>query len=95
MLFYSFLKVFENIPDENDRSKRKASWLNISLYKSSRTFVGILFGPIALWILSREEMMSETSIELIKIIKTELLFIGSFKKMSKKLFFIFNKGLNT
>ena len=38
-----------NIPDENDRLKREASWLAISLFKSMIILEGILFGPTVLW----------------------------------------------
>ena len=43
--------MFGNIPDKRDSSKRGASWLDISLFKSLRTLLVILFGLTALWIL--------------------------------------------
>ena len=47
--------------------------------------MGILFGPIALWI-SREGM-KETSVELVGVIKNESIFIPG--KKPKKLLFIY------
>ena len=53
--------MFGNIPDESDRLKREAIWLDISLFKSLRILVGILFGSKDLWLL-RKEMMLEISL---------------------------------
>ena len=42
------LKMFGNISYEKDMLKREVSRLDISLFKSYRTLVGILFGPTVL-----------------------------------------------
>ena len=49
--------------------------------------MGILFGPIALWI-SREGMMSETSVELVGVIKNESIFIPG-KKPKKTVIYLY------
>ena len=47
----------------------------MSLFKSLRTLVGILFGTTPLWT-SKEEIMPENSIESVGLIKYESIFIG-------------------
>lgn len=69
--------MFGNIPDKRDSSKRGASWLGISLFKSLRTLLVILFGLTALWIL-REEML-ESLINFVRIIKHASKFAGERK----------------
>lgn len=68
--------------------EKSVDYMYIYLYTSSRTLVSILFGPIALWIILSEEMMSETSTELVGVIKNELLFIEGKKTLKKTVFYI-------
>ena len=46
----------------------------MSLFRSLGPLVGILYGPTALQT-SKEEMMSENSIELVGLVKNESIFI--------------------
>lgn len=61
------LKMFGNIPDENDRLKRKASWLNIYLFKRSRTLVAIL----TIWSNCFMNIKGKNDVELVGVIKNE------------------------
>lgn len=49
-------KMPGNVPDESDRLKKEASWLDLSLFKNLRTLVGILFSSTSSWT-AKEEMM--------------------------------------
>ena len=62
--------MFGSIPDESDRLKREATWLDTSLFKNLNILVRILFRLTALW-LFREEMMLETSLQSVGEIKHE------------------------
>ena len=62
--------MFGSIPDESDRLKREATWLDTSLFKNLSVLVGILFRPTVLW-LFREEIMLETSLQSVGEIKHE------------------------
>ena len=62
--------MFDNISDDSDRFKRESSWLGISLFKRLRILVKILFG-LKLLGLFIEEMVLETSLQLVGEIKNE------------------------
>ena len=70
-----------NIRDESDKLKKEAIWLDISLLKSLRILLEILFGPTVFW-LFREEMMLETSLQSVGEIKSESVFAGGRKSKS-------------
>ena len=44
--FFTSFEVFGNVPYESDRLKRETSWLDLSLFKSLRILVRMLFGPV-------------------------------------------------
>ena len=58
-------KMPENVPDESDRLKKEASWLDVCLFKNLRILVGILFSSAASWT-EKEEMMSFELVSLKK-----------------------------
>ena len=68
--------MFDNISDESDRFKRESSWLGISLFKRLGILVKILFG-LKLLGLFIEEMVLETSLQLVGEIKNEERIVSS------------------
>ena len=68
--------MFDNISDESERFKRETSWLGISLFKRLRILVKILFG-LKLLGLFIEEMVLETSLQLVGEIKNEERIVSS------------------
>ena len=68
-------KIEGNIPEEKDWLKRTASWSDMSLFNSFRILIGILLGP---WLLSwfKEEIMLETSVLSVRVIKNDSIFGG-------------------
>ena len=78
--------MFGNIRDESDKLKREGIWLDMSLFKSLRILLGILFGPTVLW-LFKEVMMLDTSLQSVGEIKNESLSAGGRKSKSCCCFF--------
>ena len=67
-------KIVGNIPFDNERLNRSASWYDISLFKSFRILFGMLFGPTAL-LSFRDNIISDTSVLSVGVIKNEFMLI--------------------
>lgn len=84
VLFYWFLKCLNVLQMSVIGYKEKSQLTRYVFVSRLKNGVEILFGFTVLWT-SREEMMSETSIEFVYKIKNESIFIGG--KKSKNRFY--------